>query len=123
MRKIAFWTLVLGVVLTSVPVALQAQSEAGGTFDIEAATAEYLSRISPEEKARSDAYFEGSYWLQLWGLLYTLGVAWLLLGSGFSARLRDWAELKTQRRPLQTAIYSAVYLVVTTVLFFSDSSI
>jgi STE24 endopeptidase len=87
-------------------------------FDVETATAAYLARQSPEEKARSDAYFEGGYWLQLWDLLYGLGVAWLLLGAGLSARMRDLAERLTRRRPLQTTLYTIQYVVLTTLLFF-----
>ncbi len=87
-------------------------------FDVETAVAAYLSRQSPEEKARSDAYFEGGYWLQLWGLLYTLGVAWLLLGTGLSAKMRDLAERIVRWRPLQTALYTIGYVLLATVLFF-----
>ena len=57
-------------------------------FDPEAATQAYLARLSTEDKARSDAYFEGGYWLQLLGFLYGLGVAWLLLGA---AAASAWA--------------------------------
>jgi len=110
--------LILAVVLLVFSSPLAAQQEAGEAFDVEAATEEYLSRMSPEEKARSDAYFEGGYWLQLWGFLYTLGVLWLLLGSGLSVRMRDWAQRLTKRRPLQTAIYTAEYVLLTAVLFF-----
>jgi len=87
-------------------------------FDPEAATRAYLDRLSPEEKERSDAYFEGGYWLQLWGLLYGLGVAWLFLGTGLSARMRDLAERITRRGPLRTALYALQYLVVAAVLAF-----
>ncbi|MGB3563395.1 MAG: M48 family metallopeptidase [Thermoanaerobaculia bacterium] len=87
-------------------------------FDVEAAVEGYLSRQSPDEKARSDAYFEGGYWLQLWGFLYAIGVAWLLLGSGLSARMRDLAERFIRWRPLQTAVYTIGYVVLTTLLFF-----
>src|SRR6185295_3574357 len=45
-------------------------------FDPEAATEAYLARLSPQERARSDAYFEGGYWLLLWGFLYGLAVFW-----------------------------------------------
>ena len=118
MRRAALWALFAGLVVVWAAAPMEAQTEVSGAFDVEAATEEYLSRMSPEDKARSDAYFEGGYWLQLWGFLYTLGVAWLLLGTGLSARLRDWVERLTKRRPLQTAIYAAVYLAATTVLFF-----
>src|SRR3954463_15407416 len=47
-------------------------------FNAEAASRAYLDRISPSQKARSDAYFEGGYWLQLWTFLYGSGVAVLL---------------------------------------------
>jgi len=87
-------------------------------FDVEAATQAYLSRQSREQKAQSDAYFEGGYWLQLWGFLYTLGVAWLLLGTGLSARMRALAEKLNRRRPLQTTFYTIQYVGLTTLLFF-----
>jgi STE24 endopeptidase len=80
--------------------------------DPEAATQAYLARLSPEAKARSDAYFEGGYWLQLWGLLYGLAAAWLLLATRISHRMRDFAERRFSRKPLQTALYAVQYLVV-----------
>ena len=118
MRRTAFWTVVLGMVLAVSSAPLAAQQRTAEALDVEAATEEYLSRMSPEEKARSDAYFEGGYWLQLWGFLYTLGALWLLLGTGLSARMRDLAERITRRRPLQTTIYTVMYMLVTAVLFF-----
>lgn len=91
---------------------------ASQAFDPEEATRAYLDRLTPEEKARSDAYFEGGYWLQLWGLLYGLGVAWLFLGTGLSARMRDLAERITRRGPLRTALYALQYLLAAAVLGF-----
>ena len=82
----------------------------------EAATQAYLDRLSPEGRARSDAYFEGGYWLQLWGFLYGLGVAWLLLGTRLSARMRDLAERFTRRKPLQTVAYAVQYILATWLL-------
>ncbi len=87
-------------------------------FDVEAATRAYLERMTPEQRARSDAYFEGGYWLQLWGFLYGLGVAWLFLGTGLSRRMRDLAERLTRRKPIQTWLYAAQYVVLAAVLFF-----
>ena len=118
MRKVPSWLVIFGFVWLVVPVALLAQPAPSDSFDVEAATDAYLAQQTPEEKESSDAYFEGGYWLQLWGVLYTLGVSWLLLGSGLSARMRDLAERLTKRRPLQTFFYSAQYIVVATVLFF-----
>ncbi len=87
-------------------------------FDPEAATRAYLARQTDEEQARSNAYFEGGYWLQLWNFLLGLLVAWLLLAKRLSARMRDFAERVTRRKSLQAAVYAAQYLVLTTVLFF-----
>jgi STE24 endopeptidase len=95
-----------------------ASATASTPFDVDAAVAAYLARQTPEAKARSDAYFEGGYWLQLWGFLYGLGVAWLLLGRGLSARMRDLASRVSRRRGLQATFYAVGYVVVTTVLYF-----
>ncbi len=93
-------------------------SQAVEPFDVEAATQAYLAKLSPEDRARSDAYFEGGYWLLLWGFLYGIGVAWLLLGTGLSVRMRNLAERLTNRLPLQTALYAGQYLLVTAILGF-----
>jgi STE24 endopeptidase len=100
------------------PVAGRAGAAAAGSFDPEAATRAYLDRLSPEEKERSDSYFEGGYWLQLWSFLYGLGVAWLLLGTGLSVRMRNLAERITRRGPLQTAVYGLQYVLLTALLAF-----
>jgi STE24 endopeptidase len=80
------------------------------TFDAASATAKYLSRVSGTARARSDAYFEGGYGLQLLDVIYTLGVAALLLWSGISARLQDWAEGRTTSRTYQVMLYVAAYV-------------
>lgn len=108
---------------------LAAEGEAGGAvaepapapasaFDPEAATRAYLERLTPEERARSDAYFEGGYWLILWSFLYGLGVAWLFLGTGLSARMRDLAERLSRRGPLRTALYAVGYTVLAAAFTF-----
>jgi len=85
-------------------------------FDVEKATRAYLDRMPPDKKAKSDAYFEGGYWLQLWGFLYAAGTALLFLQGRFSARMRDLAERCTRFKPLQTALYAAQYFVLTAIL-------
>src|SRR5258707_112663 len=81
-------------------------------FDAAQATAKYLARVSGAARARSDAYFEGGYWLQLVDLAYGLGVAGLLLWLGISARIQDWAEERTPRRPYQVILYTAAYVPI-----------
>jgi len=85
-------------------------------FDVDAATAAYMAELSLAARAKSDAYFEGGYWLILWDLLVALGVACLLLGTRLSARMRDLAERMTRFRWLQTAIYAVQYIILTTLL-------
>jgi STE24 endopeptidase len=87
-------------------------------FDATAATNAYLAEIPPAAKARSDAYFEGGYWLILWDFLYGLVVALILLNLRWSARMRDHAERVTRFKPLQTLLYWTEYLVVTSILGF-----
>jgi STE24 endopeptidase len=104
----------------TVPVARSAAAaaSAGPAFDPVAATEAYLARMTPEQRHRSDAYFEGGYWLQLWAFLYGLGVFALLLSSGLSARLRDAAERWVRFRPLQVLIYGAGFILLNTLLLF-----
>lgn len=103
---------------TGAPQAAQAASisAASATFDVETATSRYMAQLSPQQRENSDAYFEGGYWLTLWDLLWVLGVAWLLLGTRLSARMRDAAERVTRFRWLQTAIYAVQYILVTTLI-------
>ena len=44
------------------------------TFDPVAATSAYLATIPADARARSDAYFEGGYWIYLWNFLITVTV-------------------------------------------------
>ena len=83
-------------------------------FDADEATREWLATMSPEARAKSDAYFEGGYWLILWDFVVALVVAWLFLGTKLSARMRDLAERITRLRWLQTLIYAAEYVVLST---------
>src|SRR5215210_8845948 len=91
---------------------------AGAAFDPEAATEAYLARLSPEARERSDAYFEGGYWLELWDFLVGLGVAWLLLGTRLSARMRDAVERWTRFRFLQSVLYAMGYILLVSLLTF-----
>jgi STE24 endopeptidase len=88
---------------TSAPAA--GQPGAGPALDVRAAVDAYLAKMPPTERAHSDSYFEGGYWLILWDFLYAVVVMWLLLHFRWSARMRDLAERLTRFRPLQTALY------------------
>ena len=89
---------------------------ASGDFDADAATSAYLATMTPAARARSDAYFEGGYWLMLWDFVISLLLAWALLHSRLSARMRDFAARLTRFRWAQTALYAIQYFVLTTVV-------
>ncbi|HEY4901333.1 MAG TPA: M48 family metallopeptidase [Terriglobales bacterium] len=105
---------------TSTPASSTAPvaSQTGPAFVVNAAVDTYLAKMPPAQRARSDAYFEGSYWLQLWDFLITVFVMWLLLRFRGSARMRDLAERLTRFRPLQTAFYWVQFIVVVSLLTF-----
>lgn len=87
-------------------------------FDPAGATARYLARVTGAARARSDAYFVGGYGLQLVDLVYALAVAGLLLWTGTSARIQDWAESRTPRRGYQVMLYVAAYVPITVAATF-----
>src|SRR6185437_5416514 len=93
-----------------------AAAQPGPGFDVDKATAAYIAMLTPEQRARSDAYFEGGYWLQLWNWLYGVAVAAVALFSGLSRRIREMAERVSRRPWLYTLIYAAVWTLVGFVL-------
>jgi STE24 endopeptidase len=95
-----------------VPVAAQPSEH----FDADAATEAYLAQIPSSARSRSDAYFEGGYWLILWDFLYGAALYLFLLKFGWSAAMRNFAERVTRFKPLQTFIYWTEFLIVTTIL-------
>jgi STE24 endopeptidase len=117
--------LLLAALLLSAPADLvppspppSAASGASGSIDPEAATRAWIAQLPAEQRARSDAYFEGGYWLQLWSFLWTAAVFLFLLQTGASARMRDVAERVTSVRGLQTALYWTQFVVAVAVLSF-----
>lgn len=99
-------------------IPIPAEAQASSHFNAEAATNAYLASIPAEARARSDAYFEGGYWLILWDFLAGVVVSILLLNLRWSARMRDWAERVTRFKPVHTFVYWGEYLVVTSLLTF-----
>jgi len=93
-------------------------SGSGPAFDVNAAVEAYLAKMSPAQRARSNAYFEGGYWLSVWDFLTGVLVMWILLTFGWSADMRNLSERITRLRPLQTALYWIQFIVVSSVLTF-----
>lgn len=99
-------------------IPIPAEAQASSHFNAEAATNAYLAEMPAEARARSDAYFEGGYWLILWDFLAGVVVCILLLNLRWSARMRDWAERVTHLKPVHTFAYWCEYLLLTSILTF-----
>jgi len=102
------------VQVQSLPPPISSNS-APATFDAQKATNAYLATIKGEARKKSDAYFEGGYWLLLVDASYTVLIAALLLWLGISARMRDIAQRVTRSRFLQVPIYVILFLIVFTI--------
>ena len=100
--------------ITKVPAAAQPSPQ----FDAEAATEAYMALMPPAAVARSNAYFEGGYWLILWDFLYGAAISLVLLNLRWSARMRDMAVRITRFRWLQPLPYAVLYTIVAAVLGF-----
>ncbi len=87
-------------------------------FDVEAATRAYLDTLHGAARERSDSYFEGGYWLLLWGTLVSSLVLWAILHFGWSAAWSRWAGRVTKRRWLQPLLYAFPFLIVSSLLVF-----
>ena len=61
-------------------------------FDVETATRAWLDTLQGPARAKSDAYFEGGYWLIAWGTLVSVLADGLLLRFGLSVKFRNWGE-------------------------------
>jgi STE24 endopeptidase len=87
-------------------------------FDPARATAAYLDRIQGAARARSDAYFEGGYWLMLVDLVWGLAIAGLLLWLRVSAELRDRIAARAHSPAVRGLLYTAAYIVIVTAASF-----
>jgi STE24 endopeptidase len=90
--------------------------EATNTFDSETATRAYLDTLQGDAREQSDAYFEGGYWLTLWGAIIGLLADWLFLKLGWSAGLGKFAARRTKKIWLQPALYILPYVLIVTLL-------
>jgi STE24 endopeptidase len=93
-------------------------AQAGPDFDVERATEAWVDTLSPEQRARSDAYFEGGYVLQMVDFVYGIGVAALFLLTPLSSRMRTLAERLAKGATPRSFIYAVQYVVLLTVFTF-----
>ncbi len=100
--------------ITKIPTAAQPSPQ----FDADAATEAYMAMMPPAAVERSNAYFEGGYWLILWDFLYGVAISLVLLNLRWSARMQDLAVRVTRYRWLQPLPYAVLYTIAVTVLGF-----
>jgi STE24 endopeptidase len=103
---------------TPTPIAQAGVTEAAKRFDPATATEAWLATVPQERRQKSDAYFEGGYWLLLWNFLLAAAISIFLLTSRISARLRDFAERATRVKAFQVGIYAVPYLILVYLLTF-----
>ena len=82
-------------------------------FDPEEATQAWIAAMGPEATARSNAYFEGGYWINLAqaGLSIAIGAA--LLALGWVRGVRAWLERTVKAYPLVALGTGLFFLAVT----------
>jgi Zn-dependent protease with chaperone function len=95
-----------------------ASAQSANSLNPAAATKAWLDTVPRDKRERSDAYFEGGYWLLLWNFVLAAAIWIFLLASHTSARLRNFAERITTSRNVQVAVYAVVYLLLVYVLSF-----
>jgi len=85
-------------------------------FDPEIATRAWMATLDGAARARSDAYFEGGYWLILWGALVGIAADLVFLRLGWAAALSRRVQGFTRRRALQSFLFALPYGVISTLL-------
>src|SRR6059058_1533924 len=125
MRPPVIILLSVGFVIALMPVyaqqnqaPLRSAAENANRFDPAAATEAWLATIPRDRREKSDAYFEGGYWLLLWNFLLLAAISVFLLESRISTRLRDLAKRVSRSKNLQVACYAVAYLLLVYVLSF-----
>ena len=99
------------------PYDLLAAAAAAVPFDPEAATRAYLDTLQGAARAKSDAYFEGGYWLPLWGALISVLVYGAMLHFGWAAKWSGWASRVTRREWLKPGIFAVPFVLAGTIMF------
>jgi len=100
---------------------IPAAAQPSPNFDVKAATDAWLATIPPDKKARSDSYFEGGYWLQLWDFLLFSAIMIFMLRTRLSAHIRDWAARTIRNTNLRALLYVLPFILITFLLQFPMS--
>jgi STE24 endopeptidase len=84
----------------------------GSEFNVDKATDAYLNVLNSAQKAKSNAYFENGYYLDLLDTLIAVVIAAFLLFGSISRRMRDTAKRVSHRPWLYTTVYVAMYFLL-----------
>jgi STE24 endopeptidase len=91
-------------------------SESPMAFDPELATQAWMATLNGAARAKSDAYFEGGYWLILWGALAAIIADLVILRLGWAAALSARVRRVTARPALQSLLFALPYAVLSALL-------
>ena len=92
---------------STTPLIVPPEAAWGPTFDVARATDAYIATVPAADREKSDAYFEGGYWIDFWATLIVVALCGLLLQIRFAARLRDFAAAH-QRGPWVQSLVTAI---------------
>lgn len=102
---------IAAMLVAGLPVESIFAQPGAAAFGVEQASRAYIDTLQGAELEKSNNYFQGGYWLILWGAIVGILVDFLILQSRLSARFRDWAERVTSRKWLQPALYALPYVI------------
>ncbi len=117
-RALALLAIAAALAMAAAPTAppVPPGAQASPSFNAQTATDAWLATVPPEARKRSDAYFEGDYWLILWDFLWSAAALFLILQTKCSARMRTLAERVTRNPWLQGYLYWLQFAVLMALL-------
>lgn len=87
------------------------------SFDPYTETARYINQVPAAARAKSDAYFEGGYWLLLWDILYGIAIAFVFIYMGLSDRIEKFI-FRIKNKNLHNLAFAFIYFLLVWILIF-----
>lgn len=117
MKKILFLLGLLALVFVTKAQTADSTLSHIQTFNVDSATQHWLDTMSPAQRAKSDAYFEGGYWLILWNTLYAVLVGAVFLLGGVSKKMKALVG-RFKNVNVQNLLYGVLYFILSWILLF-----
>ena len=119
MKKICLLIFILCAIVTlnihaQTPDSAHMQTQ---TFNVNEATEHWLNTLTPAQRAKSDAYFEGGYWLILWSTLYVVLAGAIFLLTGLSRRIKNSVS-RFKNPNIQNLLYAVIYILLSWIFLF-----